>query len=458
MSAARTDGSRFAASGLLPARILRSGFVRNASVMLAGTTLGQAIGVAFAPVLTRVYSAEEFGYLSVYTAVLGILGMTAALGLDLAIPLAASEFELANLLAGAGVAVVVTSTLVGITMWLMPASLLAAYWPGAMASQRYLLPLGLVCLGAYYAMVAAATNVGRFGDIAQTRITQGIGGPLSQIVLGVLGGGKTGLTIGFVIGQSSGVFLLLKRAVLDRPQLRSAISWRGMTTVVARYRHFPLVASWTRVIDMAGSGTVLYLLLAAYWPGDVVGYMFLAERVIARPLLMVSTSLLQVFAGEAGRAVRDDPVALGRRFWQVVPGQFLFALIWILPVNMLANRFVAPLFGAPWAAAVPCLHALSPGFLALTALHPVSTTLQMLNRQALAAWWQIARLTALIIAVIVCWHCGFSAVATLWLCSVVQVAACLGMLATMAACIHRLVRAQYRPPSSEATLDRNPSP
>ena len=75
----------------------------------------------------------------------------------------------------------------------------------------------------------------------------------------------------------------------------------GMHTVVAHYRHFPLFASWTRIFDMAGSGTVLYILFATYYSSEIVGYMFLAERVIARPLLMVSSSLLQVFSGEAGR-------------------------------------------------------------------------------------------------------------------------------------------------------------
>ena len=35
--------------------------------------------------------------------------------------------------------------------------------------------------------------------------------------------------------------------------------------------------------------------------------MFLSERVIVRPLIVVSTSLLQVFTGEAGRAVGHRP-------------------------------------------------------------------------------------------------------------------------------------------------------
>jgi len=405
--------------------------------MLFGTSIGQAASLAFAPVLTRIFTAGEFGYLSVYAAVLAILGVTAALGLDLAIPMAASAFEFANLIAAAGVAVVLTSAVTGLIMWGLPGQVLDTMLLGPLTSHRALLPIGLACIGAYYVLVAAASFAGRFADIARTRVTQGFGGPLSQIGLGLLGFGGPGLAVGFVIGQSSGTSLLLSRVVLRQPDLRAAISWRGMRACVVRYINFPLFASWTRVIEMAGSGTVLYLLFSAYYSGEIVGFMFLGERVIARPLLMVSSSLLQVFAGEAGRTARDDPAALGRRFWQVVPAQLLFALAWILPVNLLADRAVPLLFGAPWVAAVPYLHALSLAYLSLTVLHPVSTTLQILHRQILAAAWQVARLAALIGAAALSWHAGLTAEAALWICSGVQAVACAGMLTTMAICIHR---------------------
>ncbi len=431
-------------------RLTESAFVRNASVMLFGTTLGQAASVALAPVLTRLYTAEQFGYLSVYTAVLAILGASAALGLDLAIPLAVSEFELANLIAAALVAVGITSGLTGLVMCVAP----ARSWLGPLDVHRYLLPFGLACIGAYYVMVAAATCMGHFADIARTRVTQGLGGPLSQIGLGWFGAGEQGLSIGFVIGQASGVGLLLSRVARHRPGALAAVSWGGMRATVRLFRHFPLFTSWTRVVDMAGSGTVLYLLFAAYYPGETVGFMFLGERVVARPLLMVSSSLLQVFSGETGRAARQDPAALGCRFYQVVAAQLAFALLWIVPVNMLAAWAVPLLFGEPWRAAVPYLHALSLSYLALTVVHPVSATLPMLNRQVLAAVWQVSRLAFLIAAAVLSRRAGLPAVAALWVCSATQAAMCAGMLATMTACMHRQMAGSPRAARQPARAGR----
>lgn len=419
------------------ARLTGSGFAANVAFMVTGTALGQAISVAFAPVLTRLYSPEQFGYLSVYMTLLMIVVVVAALGLELAIPIAASDSELANLLAASGVAVAGTTCLLALVVALIPDSVLAFLSPGRLETYRYLLPLGFACLGGYYVMVAVATRAGAFRDIAATRVSQGISGPVSQIVFAVFGAGTAGLALGYVIGQSSGTFLLFSRQVLHAPALRSAISWRGMQAVVRRYAGFPLLATWGRLLE-AGSGTILFLLFAACYSSEVAGFMFLTERVVGRPLLIVSTSLLQVFTGEAGRTVQHNPGKLQERFWQVVPRQFLICIAWVVVVNV-AAIWVFPLaFGEQWTAAIPYLHAMSATYLAMAVLHPVSTSLQILERQLLATLWQTFRLVLIVASVLLPWHFGVPALPTLWLASLAQVVSCGGMLVLIAISVRRL--------------------
>ena len=419
-------------------RVGGSRFVSNVVFMLAGTVLGQAASVLLSPILTRLYTPDQFGYLSVYTAALTILGVIGAAGFDGALPIAASAKELANLLAVSAVALLGTTGVLTLATWLLPDVLAATPWLAPLADYRFLLPIGFICLGSYYVMVAAATWLGAFQHIARTRITQGLSGPLSQIALGVAGAGAPGLAIGFVIGQSSGTFLLLARVYRDVPGLRGTVSWQGIAAVVRRYAYFPLFASWARVLEMAGSGPVLFLVFSACYSPQIAGYMFLTERVIGRPLLMVSTSLLQVFTGEAGQAVRQDPARFRRRFHQVVPRQLLLATGWILLANLLAGWAFPILFGQQWSAAIPYMRALSPAYLALAVLHPVSTSLQILERQVLAASWQAARLILVAGSSIAAWELGFPAVTALWVGSLAQVVACLAMLALIRLAIQRI--------------------
>jgi O-antigen/teichoic acid export membrane protein len=426
-------------------KITGSTFASNVALMLAGTLLGQAASVLLSPVLTRLYTPDQFGWLSVYTAVLSILGVMAALGFDQAIPIAESIPELANLLAVSAVSLLGAVTLLSLATWLVPQFHSMVPWFGPLTNYSFLLPLGFLCLGGYYVMVAAATRLGAFRQIAQSRISQGLGGPISQIVLGLLGTGAPGLAVGFVIGQSSGTLMIASRVHRDAPELRSHVSWRGMIAVARRYAGFPLFASWSRLLDVAGGGTVLFLLFSACYSSEIAGYLFLIERVIARPLLVVSTSLLQVFTGEAGRAVRQEPAKFRRRFWQVVPQQFLLSAAWILVANLVAAWAFPLLFGQQWSATIPYLRAASAAYLALSVLHPVSNSLQILERQVLSASWQVGRLILVVGSVVFAWRLGYSALTALWISSIVQTLACLVMLGLIALSIERIQRRQSEP-------------
>lgn len=421
-------------------RVAAHGFARNVAVMLTGTVAGQAISLALSPLLTRLFSPTEFGQLGVYSSALMILAMIASLGLELAIPICRDETECANLLALCGIVLAGITTCVGVALSLIPEHAFDSVGLGPLAHDRYLLPLGLLWLGGYYVLLSMATREGAYRDIARTRLSQGISGPVSQIAFGLLGAGSPGLVIGFIIGQASGTLLLLRRFVLERRAWLAAISWRGIAAIWWRYIDFPLYSSWARLLDRAGGGDIVEVLFAICYSPAVAGFMFLSDRVIVRPLLMVSTSLLQVFTGEAGRAVSEEPALLRRRFWQVLPLQFLLAAGWILVANLAAGWVFPHLFGPAWADAIPYLRALSLSYLVQMVLHPVSSTLQVLERQRTAAVWQVCRLVLVVAGVLLPWQAGLPALTALWITSITQAVCCLVLAGIIAVSLERLAR------------------
>ena len=71
--------------------LMRKPFFRHVLVLVTGTTLAQLLAVAASPILTRLYSPEEFGLLTVYTAVLYIFALMGTLQYENAIPLPEDE-------------------------------------------------------------------------------------------------------------------------------------------------------------------------------------------------------------------------------------------------------------------------------------------------------------------------------------------------------------------------------
>ena len=66
---------------------LKSDFSRNVLTLFTGTAIAQAIPILISPILTRLYSPNDFGIFSAYLAIVSILGLFATWKFELAIPL-----------------------------------------------------------------------------------------------------------------------------------------------------------------------------------------------------------------------------------------------------------------------------------------------------------------------------------------------------------------------------------
>jgi O-antigen/teichoic acid export membrane protein len=421
-------------------------FLKNVWVMLTGTAAGQLVSLLLSPALTRIYSPQQFGVLSVYTALLTILVVVASLRYELTIPMAANDEDAINLVALCGCVLAATTFVVAAAAFAFPEDALERLWPTPINSAyvfvyRGLFVVGFLCLGGYYIALYLGTRGGAYHAIARTRLYQGVVGPTSQIGFGLVGAGAPGLLAGSILGQSAGTLGLFHRLLRRDPALMDKVSWTRMAALARRYRRFPLIASWAALIDSAGGSQLLYLLVTMTYSARIAGFIFLAERVVARPLSMVGTSILQVFMGEAGRTAREDPPRLKQRFFQVVNRQFWLALAWIGTANLMAALVFPKVFGAEWGDAVVYLQAMSVGYLAQAIVLPVFHTLQILEKQVLAAVWQVGRLVLVATTFTVARRYEVPSTITVFSYSAVQAVSCVALLLLMTVSIQKLQKA-----------------
>ena len=67
--------------------ILSNEFNRNVTKLVLGTGFAQIIPIALTPILTRIYSPEDFGIFAIYMAIASILGVIATARYELSIVL-----------------------------------------------------------------------------------------------------------------------------------------------------------------------------------------------------------------------------------------------------------------------------------------------------------------------------------------------------------------------------------
>src|SRR5689334_20645668 len=97
----------------------KGSFARSVSLLAGGTAVGQALIVLGAPLLTRLYSVTDFGYLQIYMSVMSFAVLGATLRYDQAILLPERDDLAADVVAVSLVAVILTTTITCVLILLL---------------------------------------------------------------------------------------------------------------------------------------------------------------------------------------------------------------------------------------------------------------------------------------------------------------------------------------------------
>lgn len=357
--------------------VLSGEFLRDVLKLSFGTLGGRLIALAALPLVTRLYSPDDFALLAVYLAIVSTVAVAACLRLEIAIPLADDDDDAANLLALALTGLGTVSGLALLLALLMPDRL--AGWLGkpAIAPYLWLVPLGVAFVGTYSAFQLWTTRARRFGSIARTRVGQAAAGVIVMLSLGWAGVAPLGLLLGNMLNIGSGGFGLGLQALRrDRRKLR-AVSPRRMKETLRRYRRYPVYSTPEALFNIAGV-QVPILLIAAH-AGAEAGFLLLAMQVMAAPMTLLGSSISQVYMSRAPEEMRQGRLApftlsIMRRLMIVGVGPLVLA-------GALAPTLFPLIFGADWARAGVIVAWLVPWMALQFIASPVSMVMFVVGRQ-----------------------------------------------------------------------------
>lgn len=364
-------------------------------MLTGGTALGQAVALLAAPVLTRLYTPEDFGYLALYASVLSVLVVVASLRYHLAIPLPESDEDATSLLALSACALVLTVCASALALaWLGP-HLLELLDSRPFEPYLWLIPLGLLGAGAYQILSYWAIRVNAHGPLGATKFAQGVGLATTQVGLGFLVSGPLGLMVGDIVGRAAGsgnLLRLIRKHIGGKRPTRERLARNA-----ARYRRFPLFSSGSALLNSAGLQLPSLVLLSLYGP-QVAGWFALSQRVIAVPMTLLGTSVSQVYTGRAAELARTAPEELRMLFDRTAARMFLLALVPTAVLALIAPWLFGVVFGSDWTQAGRYTQILAPMFLVQFAVVPLSQTLNILERQEVQLAWDAGRLVMVLSA------------------------------------------------------------
>ncbi|MCS7338619.1 MAG: oligosaccharide flippase family protein [Verrucomicrobiae bacterium] len=334
--------------GWVVSNILRSALVKDVSVIFSGLAFSQLIGFALAPVISRLFSPEDFGVASSFGAISSIILSFVTLEYASALVLPKQTEEAGQLFILSCATALIITALLGVVCIVAPGwffSLLKS----SEVLLLFLLVMGTLIGGINTCLQAWCVRTKAFPSIAVSQVIRGLSNYGLQVGCGLLKCGAIGIVLGNVIGDAFAGANLFRVA---RGKLRGfigTVSYQRLKAIAHAYYDFPLYSATQNVLNAVSNGLPVLLLGHSYGIAIAGAYAF-GMRLLHVPVSLVTASLRHVVFQRASEAQQNEQ-PLTPLFLKVTAGLFCLGILPTLVLIAAAPKIFVWVFGSQWATA-----------------------------------------------------------------------------------------------------------
>lgn len=310
---------------------------KNMSFLATGTLIAQFIGFILAPIITRIYTPEDFGVLAIFTSILVLIVPLVTFRYSVAIPLPKNQGLAVNLVVLCLAITVIISLLFGILFYFYSDIIFKLISMPELISYWRLLVLGIFGVGLYETFSSWALREKNFKVLAHTKINQNISGNLTKIALGLLAFKPLGLLVGEVITQVAGFSTILWKSKTNLKKEIKSISKGRLIFLMKYYINFPKYQIGSRFLMAGSSKAPLFFMVTIFNP-SVTGQLSLAVTVLAVPMSLIGTAVGKAYYAEVASIGHKVPQKVKKITTDITKKMFKLSLL----------PFVILLFGGPW--------------------------------------------------------------------------------------------------------------
>ena len=366
----------------------KSEFAKNVLTLMTGTTIAQAIPITISPILTRLYTPEDFGVFALFVAITSIFGSIANGRYELAIMLPRKDEDAINIMALGFIINVVLSLFLLFVVIVFHDNILNVLNNKEISPWLYLVPISVFLMGLFNLLNYFNNRKKFYKDLAKANVYKSIGMAIVQLSLGFLKAGAFGLISGQIFSQiisNTKLFLNIKKLNLFKEIKKIKIIALGK-----RYIDFPKFSMWA-ILANTLAVQLTNILISSFYGIKTLGFYSLAQRMLGMPSSLIGASIGQVFFEEAtkekqktGKAIKTFNSTLKKLLIISIPS---FAFLYFIIEDLFAF-----IFGEEWRIAGKYAQIIIPLFAIRFVVAPLSNINNIFELQKIALLWQLVLL------------------------------------------------------------------
>jgi O-antigen/teichoic acid export membrane protein len=378
--------------------LFASDFSKNVLTLISGVALAQLIPFLLSPILSRIYSPEDFGEYAIYNSIVGVLVIISTARFEYAIALPKENinaFRLVKLILLISVLVSVLSLFVFIFFNKLICNLLNA---PQISGLLIFIPFTILFISIFQSLTFWYNRKKNYRLQAISKLTSSVSQSTLSLLLGVIKSGSIGLILSYIAGQVIGSIPLISKLGKREYAVLRKIESDELTILAKRYKKFPTYMTVGSLINSISSMLPI-LMITSYFSTAIVGAMSFAQTVIVVPTGLISIAFSDVLRQ---RAVEDYNDTGSCRPLLVRTTKKLFS-IGIIPFAILfltAPFIFSLLFGSEWKTAGEFAQIMTFMFFMRFVFMSVSGTVIIVTEKLeYDIFWQVGYLCSVFLAI-----------------------------------------------------------
>jgi O-antigen/teichoic acid export membrane protein len=268
----------------------KSEFSRNVLTLMTGTTIAQAIPIAISPILTRIYTPEDFGMFALFMAIISIFSVIATGRYEQAILVVNRNIDAINIFI-LGFVINIIIVLLSLVIIFLFSEVLESYLK--VGNYIYFIPLSIFLIGLFNLMKFFNNRMKLYKSISSSIIVKSIIYGGLQLLTGFLKMGVSGLIISQVISQFFGNMKLLRNINRNKTFLSQVSSLR-ILILLKKYKNFPIYQMPHSLLNSIYLYAPIFIFSISF-SSVVVGYYSLANKMIVVPIMLIANASATVY-------------------------------------------------------------------------------------------------------------------------------------------------------------------
>jgi O-antigen/teichoic acid export membrane protein len=388
------------------AQLMQKEFVRNVMTLMTGTALGQAFALLLSPVITRLYSPEQFSLFEQYAFLLSIFTVVITGRYEAAVMHPKSKEDARHVVGlSLKVALYVCVALLVIAV-AIPFIFTDDGNDYELWKWLWTLPIALFCIAIFNTVNFWFSREKSYKVAATSRLLYSAAGEPIKVVFGWMKSGVSGLIGGTVLGHIVAAWHSWKNYIKSEPRGIKHLSRERMRALAVEHKDYPVYSVAGGVLNNLAQWAHVAVFVFFYGEKAIIpiGFIALSRRIFFNPLGILSSSYSQVFYQRI--SIIEDARELRKFFLQNFLRILGFSAVMVVIVQMLPDNSLGIIFGASWTDALIYLKVLSYWYGLNFAISTLSFIFNRLKLQWYTLVADITHFIAVITAFWIAWNTG----------------------------------------------------